>query len=131
MKKFPFLPFLASRQFLAFLALIVVALVIWFVGPFFTFGGLKPFADAGMRALAGGVAKLFNFDASRHTVPLRKRERHAGTGTLGAGAGVATGSGFGTGRTIARTEGLSMKYLFATRLTSSRVIFSMSAFIAL
>ncbi|MBU9162135.1 type VI secretion system membrane subunit TssM [Burkholderia multivorans] len=51
MKKFPFLPFLASRQFLAFLALIVVALVIWFVGPFFIFGGLKPFADAGMRAL--------------------------------------------------------------------------------
>ncbi|MDR8727094.1 type VI secretion system membrane subunit TssM [Burkholderia pseudomultivorans] len=51
MKKFPFLPFLASRQFLAFLALVVVALVIWFVGPFFAFGGLKPLAEAGMRAL--------------------------------------------------------------------------------
>jgi len=51
MKKFQFLSFLASRQFLAFLALIVVALVIWFVGPFFSFGGLKPFAWAGMRVL--------------------------------------------------------------------------------
>ncbi|MXN79733.1 type VI secretion system membrane subunit TssM [Burkholderia sp. 4701] len=49
MKKF--LSFLASRQFLAFLALIVVALVIWFVGPFFAFGGLKPLAGAGMRVL--------------------------------------------------------------------------------
>jgi len=51
MKKFQFLLFLASRQFLAFLALIVVALVIWFVGPFFAFGGLKPLAGAGMRVL--------------------------------------------------------------------------------
>ncbi|MGU7780920.1 type VI secretion system membrane subunit TssM [Burkholderia sp. PU8-34] len=51
MKKFKFLSFLASRQFLAFLALIVVALVIWFVGPFFAFGGLKPLAGAGMRVL--------------------------------------------------------------------------------
>ncbi|WP_322026846.1 type VI secretion system membrane subunit TssM [Burkholderia sp. BCC1977] len=51
MKKFQFLSFLASRQFLAFLALIVVALVIWFVGPFFSFGGLKPLAGAGMRVL--------------------------------------------------------------------------------
>lgn len=51
MKKFQFLSFLASRQFLAFLALIVVALVIWFVGPFFAFGGLKPLASAGMRVL--------------------------------------------------------------------------------
>ncbi|HIH2619994.1 TPA: type VI secretion system membrane subunit TssM [Burkholderia cenocepacia] len=51
MKKFQFLSFLASRQFLAFLALIVVALVIWFVGPFFAFGGLKPLAGAGMRVL--------------------------------------------------------------------------------
>ncbi|RKT99180.1 type VI secretion system membrane subunit TssM [Burkholderia sp. Nafp2/4-1b] len=51
MKKFQFLSFLASRQFLAFLALIVVALVIWFVGPFFAFGGLKPLAAAGMRVL--------------------------------------------------------------------------------
>ncbi|EML1597132.1 type VI secretion system membrane subunit TssM [Burkholderia cenocepacia] len=51
MKKFQFLSFLASRQFLAFLALIVVAMVIWFVGPFFAFGGLKPLAGAGMRVL--------------------------------------------------------------------------------
>ncbi|TCW85047.1 type VI secretion system membrane subunit TssM [Burkholderia sp. SRS-46] len=51
MKKFQFLSFLASRQFLAFLALIVVALVVWFVGPFFAFGGLKPLAGAGMRVL--------------------------------------------------------------------------------
>ena len=51
MKKFQFLSFLASRQFLAFLALVVVSLVIWFVGPFFAFGGLKPLAGAGMRML--------------------------------------------------------------------------------
>ncbi|MGV2291401.1 type VI secretion system membrane subunit TssM [Trinickia sp. YCB016] len=49
MKKF--LSFLASRQFLAFVALIVVALVIWFVGPFFAFGGLKPLAAVDMRVL--------------------------------------------------------------------------------
>ncbi len=49
MKKF--LSFLVSRQFLAFLALIVVALVIWFVGPFVAFGGLKPLAGAGTRVL--------------------------------------------------------------------------------
>ncbi|AOJ33375.1 type VI secretion system membrane subunit TssM [Burkholderia metallica] len=47
MKKF--LSFLASRQFLAFLALIIVALTIWFLGPFVAFGGLKPLAGAGMR----------------------------------------------------------------------------------
>ncbi|RQV75098.1 type VI secretion system membrane subunit TssM [Burkholderia cenocepacia] len=51
MKKFQFLSFLASRQFLAFLALIVASLVIWFVGPFFSFGGLKPLAGAGIRVL--------------------------------------------------------------------------------
>jgi type VI secretion system protein ImpL len=45
------LSFLASRQFLAFLALIIVALVIWFVGPLVAFGGLKPLAGAGMRVL--------------------------------------------------------------------------------
>lgn len=55
MKKFQFLSFLASRQFLAFLALVVVALVIWFVGPFFAFGGLKPLAGAGMRVLLIGL----------------------------------------------------------------------------
>ncbi|MPV71358.1 type VI secretion system membrane subunit TssM [Burkholderia sp. BE17] len=46
-----FLSFLASRQFLAFVALVVAAVVIWFVGPFFAFGGLKPLAAAGMRVL--------------------------------------------------------------------------------
>ncbi|CAB3772176.1 type VI secretion protein VasK [Burkholderia sp. MSh2] len=49
MKKFQ--SFITSRQFLAFLALIVVALMIWFIGPFFAFGGLKPLAGAGMRVL--------------------------------------------------------------------------------
>ncbi|WP_446904276.1 type VI secretion system membrane subunit TssM [Burkholderia sp. YIM B11467] len=49
MKKY--LPFFVSRAFLAFLALVVVALVIWFVGPFFAFGGLKPLAAAGVRVL--------------------------------------------------------------------------------
>ncbi|AWV03732.1 type VI secretion system membrane subunit TssM [Burkholderia sp. JP2-270] len=49
MKKY--LPFFVSRAFLAFLAMIVVALVIWFVGPFFAFGGLKPLAAAGVRVL--------------------------------------------------------------------------------
>ncbi|MEA3118250.1 MAG: type secretion system protein ImpL [Paraburkholderia sp.] len=45
------LSFLASRQFLALVALIVVALVIWFVGPLISFGSLKPFEGAGMRVL--------------------------------------------------------------------------------
>ena len=49
MKKF--LTFLVSRQFLAFLALIVLALVIWFVGPYIAFGGLKPLAGTGTRVL--------------------------------------------------------------------------------
>ncbi|HEY4311286.1 MAG TPA: type VI secretion system membrane subunit TssM [Pirellulales bacterium] len=49
MKKF--LSFLVSRQCLALLALIVIALMIWFVGPFVAFGGLKPLAGAGIRVL--------------------------------------------------------------------------------
>ncbi|NHV24700.1 type VI secretion system membrane subunit TssM [Burkholderia sp. D-99] len=49
MKKFRL--FLASRQFLGILALVVAALVIWFVGPFFSFDGLKPLAGASMRVL--------------------------------------------------------------------------------
>lgn len=49
MKKF--LSFLVSRQFFAFLALLIVALVIWFVGPLVAFGGLKPLAGVGMRVL--------------------------------------------------------------------------------
>lgn len=46
-----FLSFLVSRQFLAFLALLIVALMIWLVGPLVAFGGLKPLADVGMRVL--------------------------------------------------------------------------------
>ncbi|CAN7691837.1 type VI secretion system membrane subunit TssM [Paraburkholderia terricola] len=45
------LSFLVSRQFLALLALVVIALVIWFVGPLVAFGGLKPLAGVGMRVL--------------------------------------------------------------------------------
>jgi len=40
---------LVWRQCLAFIALVLVALVIWFVGPLFAFGGLKPLASLGMR----------------------------------------------------------------------------------
>lgn len=47
-----FLSFLVSRSFIAFVALLAVALVIWFVGPFVAFGGLTPLAGAGMRVLA-------------------------------------------------------------------------------
>ena len=50
MKKF--LSFLVSRQFLVLLALTVVALLIWFVGPLVGFGGLKPLAGIGIRVLA-------------------------------------------------------------------------------
>ena len=49
MKKF--LSFVVSRQFLALIALLIVALLIWFVGPLFAFGGLKPLAGVGMRVL--------------------------------------------------------------------------------
>ncbi|AOK55665.1 type VI secretion protein VasK [Burkholderia stagnalis] len=49
MKKF--LSFLSSRQFLAIVALVVVSLVIWFVGPLLAFGGLKPLAAIGIRIL--------------------------------------------------------------------------------
>ncbi|MFM0738166.1 type VI secretion system membrane subunit TssM [Paraburkholderia xenovorans] len=45
------LSFLVSRWFLVFVALVVVGLVIWFLGPFFAFGGLKPLASIGMRVL--------------------------------------------------------------------------------
>ncbi len=68
MKKF--LSFLGSRQFLAFLALLVVALVIWFIGPFVSFGGLKPLAGTGMRVvvitllLAGVLLWLANLPTS-------------------------------------------------------------------
>lgn len=50
MKKF--LSFLVLRQFVALMALVVVGLVIWFVGPLVAFGGLTPLASVGMRILA-------------------------------------------------------------------------------
>lgn len=43
------LSFLVSRQCLALVALVLVALVIWFVGPLLAFGGLKPLTSPGMR----------------------------------------------------------------------------------
>jgi type VI secretion system protein ImpL len=49
MKKF--LLFLVSRQFLAFVALLIVALIIGFAGPLVAFGGLRPLAGIGMRVL--------------------------------------------------------------------------------
>ncbi|BFG73747.1 type VI secretion system membrane subunit TssM [Paraburkholderia terrae] len=45
------LSFLVSRWFFAFLALLVLGLSIWFLGPFLAFGGLKPLASVGMRVL--------------------------------------------------------------------------------
>ncbi|MFC0400775.1 type VI secretion system membrane subunit TssM [Paraburkholderia rhizosphaerae] len=45
------LSFLVSRWFLALLALIVVALAIWFVGPTIALGGSRPLAGIGMRVL--------------------------------------------------------------------------------
>jgi type VI secretion system protein ImpL len=45
------LSFLASRWFLAFVALLLVAVGIWFIGPYIAFGGLKPLAGAAMRVL--------------------------------------------------------------------------------
>lgn len=49
MKKF--LSFLVSRQFLAFVALMIVALVVWFVGPSFSFGEIRPLTGIGMRVI--------------------------------------------------------------------------------
>ncbi|WP_321963538.1 type VI secretion system membrane subunit TssM [Paraburkholderia sp. J7] len=45
------LSFLWSRWFLALLVLLVLALLIWFLGPFVAFGGLKPLASAGLRVI--------------------------------------------------------------------------------
>ncbi|TAL94239.1 MAG: type VI secretion system membrane subunit TssM [Paraburkholderia sp.] len=64
------LSFLVSRQFLALVALIIVALVIWFVGPLVAFGGLKPLAGIGMRVLvialllAGVLLRLAGWSTS-------------------------------------------------------------------
>ena len=43
------LSFLATRQFLAFVALIIVALLVWFVGPLISFGDFTPLSGVGMR----------------------------------------------------------------------------------
>jgi type VI secretion system protein ImpL len=44
-----FLAFLFSRQMLAFIAMVVLALAIWFVGPLLAVDGLRPLAPAGVR----------------------------------------------------------------------------------
>lgn len=44
-----FLAFLFSRQMLAFLAMVLLALAIWFVGPLLAVDGLRPLASAGVR----------------------------------------------------------------------------------
>ncbi|KVD85678.1 type VI secretion protein VasK [Burkholderia stagnalis] len=45
------LSFLVSRPFLSCVALLLAALLIWFLGPFVAFGGLKPLASAGIRVV--------------------------------------------------------------------------------
>jgi type VI secretion system protein ImpL len=44
-----FLAFLFSRQMLAFFAMVLLALAIWFVGPLLAMDGLRPLASAGVR----------------------------------------------------------------------------------
>jgi len=44
-----FLAFLFSRQMLAFLAMVLLALAIWFVGPLLAVDGLRPLASVGVR----------------------------------------------------------------------------------
>ncbi|MEM5343151.1 type VI secretion system membrane subunit TssM [Paraburkholderia azotifigens] len=45
------LSFLSSRWFVALLALLVLALLIWFLGPLIAFGGLKPLASVALRVV--------------------------------------------------------------------------------
>jgi type VI secretion system protein ImpL len=47
MKKFT--DFVFSRQMLAFLFIVLLAALIWFLGPLFAFGGMRPLASVGMR----------------------------------------------------------------------------------
>src|SRR5450830_161461 len=47
MKKF--IDFLFSRLTLAFLLIALLMAAIWFLGPLFAFGGMRPLATAGMR----------------------------------------------------------------------------------
>ncbi|MDH6168958.1 type VI secretion system protein ImpL [Variovorax boronicumulans] len=44
-----FLAFLFSRQMLAFLAMVLLALAIWFIGPLLAVDGLRPLASVGVR----------------------------------------------------------------------------------
>ncbi|RQO49755.1 type VI secretion system membrane subunit TssM [Variovorax sp. KBW07] len=44
-----FVAFLFSRQMLAFLAMVLLALAIWFIGPLLAVDGLRPLASAGVR----------------------------------------------------------------------------------
>jgi len=45
------LSFLVSRSFLALLAIVILGMLVWFLGPYVAFGGLKPLAAIGMRIL--------------------------------------------------------------------------------
>ncbi|MFJ2990683.1 type VI secretion system membrane subunit TssM [Collimonas sp. NPDC087041] len=47
MKKFT--DFIFSRQMLAFLLIVLLVAAIWFLGPLFAFGGMRPLATVGMR----------------------------------------------------------------------------------
>jgi type VI secretion system protein ImpL len=41
--------FLFSKQSLTFIALVLVGLAIWFIGPMISFGGIRPLGDVGIR----------------------------------------------------------------------------------
>ncbi|WP_227245157.1 type VI secretion system membrane subunit TssM [Paraburkholderia caribensis] len=45
------LSFLTSRWFLALLVVVVLGLLVWFLGPYVAFGGLKPLASVSMRVV--------------------------------------------------------------------------------
>lgn len=70
------LSFLVSRPFLSLVALLLAALLIWFLGPFVAFGGLKPLAGAGIRValiallLAGVLLWLAGWSTSAAFVAL-------------------------------------------------------------
>jgi type VI secretion system protein ImpL len=62
--------YLASRWFLALVMLIVASLAVWFLGPYLTFGNLKPLVDIAMRVfiivllLAGALLWLRDIPTS-------------------------------------------------------------------
>ncbi|MDR5760416.1 type VI secretion system membrane subunit TssM [Caballeronia sp. LZ035] len=45
------LSFLFSRMFLAIIALLLLVLAVWFIGPYFAFGGLKPLESVALRVI--------------------------------------------------------------------------------